>query len=101
MRNRSGVCSCQQGTAKLIDRKGEEFRILRDGNTCRNVILNGRKLFLLDRKPDLGKLGLWALRLSFTTENTAEIDGVLGAWQGDALFDPGSYTRGLYMRGVE
>ncbi len=101
IRNRTGVCSCQHGNVKLIDRKGEEFRVVRDGNTCRSVILNGKKLYLLDRKQDLGKLGLWALRLSFTTENAVEVDGVLAAWQGEALFDPGSYTRGLYLRGVE
>ena len=101
MRNRAGVCSCQHGTTKLLDRKGEEFRVVRDGNTCRSVILNGKKLYLLDRKGDLGKLGLWALRLSFTTENAVEVDGILSAWQGEAYFDPGSYTRGLYMRGVE
>ncbi len=101
IRNRTGVCSCQHGSVKLMDRKGEEFRVVRDGNTCRSVILNGKKLYLLDRKQDLSKLGLWALRLSFTTENAVEVDSVLSAWQGEALFDPGSYTRGLYLRGVE
>lgn len=101
MRNRAGVCSCQHGAVKLLDRKGEEFRVVRDGNTCRSVILNGKKLYLLDRKSDLSKLGLWALRLAFTTENAVEVDGILSAWQGEGLFDPGSYTRGLYMRGVE
>ena len=50
---------------------------------------------------ELSKLGLWALRLSFTTENVHEVDGILSAWQGEALFDHGSYTRGLYTRGVE
>jgi len=101
IRNRTGACSCQHGAVKLLDRKGEEFRVVRDGNTCRSVILNGKKLYLLDRKQELSKLGLWALRLAFTTENTVEIDSVLAAWQGEALFDPGSYTRGLYSRGVE
>ncbi len=101
MRNRAGVCSCQHGAVKLLDRMGEEFRVVRDGNTCRSVILNGKKLYLLDRLADLSKLGLWALRLSFTTENTREVDSVLAAWQGEALFDHSGYTRGLYMRGVE
>ena len=101
MRNRAGVCSCQHGAVKLLDRKGEEFRVVRDGNTCRSVILNGKKLYLLDRMDELSKLGLWALRLSFTTENVHEVDGILSAWQGEALFDHGSYTRGLYTRGVE
>ena len=76
--------------------------MIRVGDTCRSVLLNGKKLFLLDKQESLRKLGLWALRLSFTTENPAELDGVLAAWQsGRASFDPGACTRGLYQRGVE
>ncbi len=103
IRGRTGACACQNGTSiRLVDRKGEEFRVIRDGDTCRSVLLNGKKLFLLDKQESLRKLGLWALRLSFTTENPAELDGVLAAWQsGRASFDPGACTRGLYQRGVE
>lgn len=101
MRNRAGVCSCESGNTKLIDRIGEEFRVVRDCGTCRSVILNGKKLYMLDKKDELRNLGLWALRLCFTTENGAEIDGVLAAWRGEARFEPGGCTRGLYMRGVE
>ena len=56
---------------------------------------------MLDRREELSRLGLWALRLSFTTENPSEVDGVLAAWDTDAPFDPGKCTRGLYLRGVE
>lgn len=101
MKNRAGACACQTGATKLVDRIGEEFRVVRDCGTCRSVILNGKKLYLLDKKEDLHALGLWALRLSFTTENAAEIDGVLAAWRGEAHFEPGGCTRGLYLRGVE
>ena len=80
---------------------GEEFRVVRDCGTCRSVILNGKKLYMLDKKDDLRDLGLWALRLSFTTENAAEIDGVLAAYRGEGRFEPGGCTRGLYLRGVE
>ena len=101
IRGRSGACACETGAAKLVDRIGEEFRVVRDCGTCRSVLLNGKKLYLLDKMDDLRKLGLWAVRLSFTTENPAEIDGVLAAWTGKARFDPGACTRGLYLRGVE
>ena len=33
--------------------------------------------------------------------NTGWIDSVLAAWSGEAFFDPGACTRGLYLRGVE
>ena len=86
---------------KLVDRMGEEFRIVRDCGTCRSVVLNGKKLYLLDKKENVRRFGLWALRLAFTTENTGEVNGVLSAWSGNAVFDPGACTRGLYLRGVE
>ena len=101
IRNRTGACTCRSGPVKLVDRIGEEFRIVRDCGTCRNVVLNGKKLYLLDKKEELRRLGLWALRLSFTTENSAEIDSVLSGWRNGAAFDPGACTRGLYLRGVE
>ena len=101
MKNRTGICACQTGTVRLVDRVGEEFPIVKDPGTCRNVLLNGKKLYLLDKKDALRGMGLWALRLQFTTENPGEIDKVLMDYQGRAVFDAGSYTRGLYSRGVE
>ena len=101
MKNRTGICACQTGTVRLVDRVGEEFPIVKDPGTCRNVLLNGKKLYLLDKKDALRGMGLWALRLQFTTENPGEIDKVLMDYQGRTVFDAGSYTRGLYSRGVE
>ena len=101
IRNRTGHCACTGGQVKLQDRKGEEFPIIRDADTCRSVILNGKKLYWLDRLEDWRGLGLHALRLLFTTENPREVDQVLRAWQTGAPFDPGAATRGLYLRGVE
>ena len=101
IKNRTGTCTCQTGTVRLVDRVGEEFPIVKDPGTCRNVLLNGKKLYLLDKKDAFRGVGLWALRLQFTTENPSEIDKVLMDYQGRAVFDAGSYTRGLYSRGVE
>ena len=100
IKNRTGACSCDNPT-RLIDRKGEEFPILRDGGTCRNVLFNGKKLYLLDKLGAFRGMGLWACRVSFTTENPAEVDAVLAQYQGRGDFDPGTCTRGLYSRGVE
>ncbi len=101
IRNRTGECTCGQGAQKLTDKTGAEFPIIRDGDTCRSVLLNGKKLNWLDRQEDLSKLGLWAVRLSFTTENAKETDRVLRSFLNPEPFDPGACTRGLYLRGVE
>ncbi|MGM9669208.1 MAG: DUF3656 domain-containing protein [Faecousia sp.] len=101
IRNRTGQCTCQQGAVKLVDKTGAEFPVIRDGASCRSVLLNGKKLYWLDRQSDLQKLGLWATRLYFTTENSTEVDQVLADYMEQRPFDPGEGTRGLYLRGVE
>ena len=100
IKNRTGSCSCETPT-RLIDRMGEEFPILKDPGTCRNVLYNGKKLYILDKLGSLRGMGLWAHRLNFTTENPAEVDAILSQYEGRAEFDPGTCTRGLYTRGVE
>ncbi len=100
IRNRTGTCTCG-GVVKLTDRTGEDFPILRDCDSCRSVVLNGKKLWLLDKKPQLSRLGLWALRLLFTTENAGQVNSVLRAYRDGLEMEPGVCTRGLYLRGVE
>ena len=101
IRGAAGQCSCHLGPAKLADKTGAQFPVIRDGTSCRNVLLNSMKLNMLDRQNDLNRLGLWATRLYFTTENPKEVDQVLASYQNPAPFDPGTSTRGLYLRGVE
>ena len=101
IRNRTGECSCNNASTKLTDKTGAEFPIIKDCGTCRSVLLNGKKLSWLDRQDDLAKLGLWAVRILFTTENTREVDRVLDDYLNPTPFDPGACTRGLYLRGVE
>jgi len=99
--NRAGECVCNRGAMKLTDKTGAEFPIIKDGDSCRSVLLNGKKLSWLDRQEDLQRLGLWATRLYFTTENPGEVDRVLSAYIHADPFDPGACTRGLYLRGVD
>jgi len=101
IRGKTGQCSCHQGTTKLTDKTGAEFPVIRDGNSCRSVLLNGQKLSWLDRQSDLSRLGLWANRLYFTTENPKEVDMVLASLRNPPPFDPGKCTRGLYLRGLD
>jgi len=101
IRGKTGECSCHLGPTKLMDKTGAEFPVIRDGKCCRSILLNGKKLNWLDRQNDLSRLGLWAIRLCFTTENSKEVDQTLAAYQNPTPFDPGACTRGLYLRGLE
>ncbi len=101
IQGRTGKCTCSTGAAKLTDKTGAAFPVIKDGKSCRSVLLNGKKLYWLDRQEDLARLGLWATRMYFTTENPNEVDRLLSAYQNPTAFDPGACTRGLYLRGVE
>ena len=98
---RAGTCICGSSKTNLVDRTGSRFPVLRDGDTCRSQLYNSKKLYWGDKLSTLSGLGLWALRLSFTTENAQQVDAVLREYSGNGLFDPGVSTRGLYVRGVE
>ena len=100
-KGRTGECTCGRGAVKLMDRTGAEFPVIKDGTSCRSVLLNGKKLSWLDRQEDLQHLGIWAGRLYFTTENPFEVDRVLLDYVNPDPFDPGSCTRGLYLRGLD
>ncbi|MBQ9270086.1 MAG: U32 family peptidase [Oscillospiraceae bacterium] len=99
--SRTGSCTCGSGSTNLVDRTGSRFPVMRDGDTCRSVIYNSRKLYWADRLGELQNLGLWALRLNFTTENDQQVNTILQDYARGGTFDPGVSTRGLYLRGVE
>ena len=101
IRGKTGNCTCHLGPTKLMDKTGAEFPIIKDGDSCRSILLNGKKLNWLDRQDDLSRLGLWAIRLYFTTENPKDVDQVLASSQRPIPFDPGACTRGLYLRGLD
>ncbi len=100
-KNRTGECTCHLSQPKLVDKTGAEFPVIKDGPSCRSVVLNGKKLSWLDRQEDIARLGLWATRLYFTTESPREVDLVLENCLNPQPFDPGICTRGLYLRGLE
>ena len=101
IQGKTGQCTCHLTPTKLVDKTGAEFPVIKDGNSCRSVLLNGKKLSLLDRQNDLEHLGLWAVRLYFTTENPREVDHILTCRTNPTPFDPGANTRGLYLRGLD
>ena len=97
--NHSGKHTC--GNVNLLtDRKGVRFPVAKAWG-CRNEILNANKLFLADKAADWQKIGLWAIRLMFTTENGLECAQVLERYRGKGEYTPTDFTRGLYYRDVE
>ena len=100
-KGRNGTCACNLSMGKLVDKTGAEFPIIKDGDQCRSILLNGKKLSWLDRQKDLNRLGLWGVRMYFTTESPREVNHVLDNYLDPMPFDPGACTRGLYLRGLE
>ncbi|NLT15740.1 MAG: U32 family peptidase [Clostridiales bacterium] len=95
----TGVCACDNFSG-LKDKLGASFPVVPEYR-CRNVVLNSKKLFLADKRDETAALGLWAERLMFTTENAHECASVMKRYLGQGDYEPGTYTRGLYYRGVE
>lgn len=99
IKNRTGSCNCQN-TNILTDRKGARFPVVKAPG-CRNELLNSQKLFLADKAADYRRIGLWAQRLLFTTENPRECVQVTQRYLDQGSWSPNEYTRGLYYRDVE
>ncbi|MGN8896824.1 DUF3656 domain-containing U32 family peptidase [Flavonifractor sp. HCP28S3_F3] len=99
IKNRTSSCNCQNSNI-LTDRKGARFPVVKAPG-CRNELLNSQKLFLADKAADYKRLGLWAQRLLFTTENPRECVQVAQRYLDQGSWSPNEYTRGLYYRDVE
>lgn len=94
-----GACNCQS-PAQLSDRMGSTFPVVREYEH-RNVIYNSRKLFMADKNDELCGVGLWGIRLMFTTEGARECVQVAKRYKGEGDYQSNDLTRGLYYRGVD
>ena len=99
IRKSAGRCNCQT-PGQLSDRMGSVFPVVKEFG-CRNVIYNAHKLYLADKRDDLYALGLWGLRMLFTTESPRECVEVAKGYLGLTDYKPNVLTRGLYYRGVD
>lgn len=99
IRQSAGRCNCQT-PGQLSDRMGSVFPVVKEFG-CRNVIYNAHKLYLADKRDDLYALGLWGLRMLFTTESPRECVEVAKGYLGLTDYKPNVLTRGLYYRGVD
>ena len=90
-------CEARQG---ILDRKKARFPVLRAWG-CRNEIFNGVPLWLADRRQELERCGLWALRLNFVLEKPEDCVRIFDAYRTGNGIASEEYTRGLYYREVE
>jgi len=96
VRNCTDACTCDSFTG-LIEDTGALIPVEPDFG-CRNAVLNPKKLFLADKRRTVASLGIWAERLSFTTENAIECVTVMKRYMGLGDFTPTGFTRGMYYR---
>ncbi len=87
-------------SALLIDRKQVGFPVdVVSGG--RNQVRNSAPLYLADKKADWQAIGLWGARLLFTQENPERCQAIATAYHQGAEPESGTFTRGLYYRGVD
>ena len=95
-----GKCPCS-GVGFIYDRKGMKLPIIRDGKTCRNIILNGVPLYMGDKLCDIKKTGVDFLRLYFTVESPEECRKICEGYFRKSEYAPDEYTRLHYYKGVK
>ncbi len=75
---------CAANTARMRDRMGKDFPILReelpDGSGHRNLICNSLPTSMSDRPEELARAGLARQHFLFTVETPAEVDRVITAY---------------------
>ncbi|MBO7341612.1 MAG: DUF3656 domain-containing protein, partial [Clostridia bacterium] len=77
----AGSCEkCEKGQNALVDRRREQFPILRLP-PHRNILVNSRPTGMSDRRAELSRAGITAGHYIFTTESSAEVDSVIAAYQ--------------------
>jgi len=99
VRNCTDACTCDS-FAGLSDENGALYPIEPEFG-CRNVLYHPKKLYMADKRRTISSLGIWAQRLSFTTENAIECITVTKRYMGMVNYTPTGYTRGMYFRGAE
>lgn len=94
-----GKCDCKS-VAFLTDRKGMRFPIVKDGESCRSVVLNCKKTFVAEDISRIKEAGVNLLRLYFTDESFEECQRVSRAYLYGEKYKPEDFTTAHYYKGV-
>ena len=93
-------CPCS-GIGFIYDRKEMKLPVIRDGNTCRNVILNSVPLYMGDKLSDIENAGVDYIRLYFTIESPDECVKICDGYFKKGEYAPDNFTRLHYYKGVK
>lgn len=95
IRRGGGLCNCES-RVELVDARGRPYPLLRDSGHA-SLLLDEAKLWLLPERSRWKRAGLWAARLSFTTENARECLQVAQRFLGQGSYEPNLRTTGHYF----
>ncbi|MCC8357008.1 MAG: DUF3656 domain-containing protein, partial [Oscillospiraceae bacterium] len=98
IRTSAGRCTCATPTS-MSDPYGSVYPVEKEFG-CRNVVYDGRKIFLADRPDIYGGRGLWGVRLLFTTESARECVSVAERYRDRNRYQPINIGRGAYAKGA-
>ena len=98
IRNSAGRCSCSTPTS-MSDAFGGVYPVEKEFG-CRNTVYDARKTFLADHPEVYTGVGLWGLRLLFTTESPRECVLVTERYKGESDYLPINASRGAYQKGA-
>jgi putative protease len=96
-RAQGGLCVCDN-KCELNDGKGGVLPLMRDGAHS-TLVYHPQKLWMMPCRAQWRHIGLWAVRLDFTTENARECAQIALAYAGREDYEPHSCTTGFYIEG--
>ncbi|MBQ9737698.1 MAG: U32 family peptidase [Clostridia bacterium] len=99
IRNGDECGSCNNGI--LTDRMGLDFPVIKDGNSCRSVILNCKKTFMAFDMDKVKNAGVSFYRIYFTDESFEECRSVSESFLKGGTYRPEDFTRGHFIKGVQ
>ncbi len=108
IRSCSGKCGTKNGIYYLTDRMKERFAVLCEKESCTNLLLNPKPLYMADKFDELAQAGVKKYMLMFTVENEKECRRICGEYvhairggKAENIMGENSFTRGHFYRGVK
>ena len=90
------LCGCE-ARAEFTGPDGARYPVIRETPGHASVLLDEAKLWLIGEAARWRRVGLWAARLDFTTENAKECAQTLERHLGLGRYEPNRVTTGSYL----